>query len=147
VVPSGQIYVAEAGERVLGAALWLPPGAMPRTARRTAALNARAARILSTGRHRLAGFRLLDAVDKAHPHGPHWYLALLGTDPVVQGRGIGGRLLAPVLERCDREGLPAYLETQKASNLAFYGRLGFDVTRVIELPGAPMVWTMTRPPR
>ena len=30
--------------------------------------------------------------------------------PELQGRGIGSALMQPVLERCDRDGMPAYLE-------------------------------------
>ncbi len=145
--PFRQTYIAAADDHVLGAAVWLPPEAMPRSRRREMMLNARSARLLATGRNRRMGLALLDAVAKAHPHEPHWYLALLGTDPLVQGRGIGGRLLQPILERCDAEGLPAYLETQKESNLAFYGRHGFTVDNTIELEGAPRVWTMLRPPK
>lgn len=55
-----------------------------------------------------------------HPDEPHWYLATLGTDPSAQGRGIGSALLADVLERCDREATPAYLETETEANVAFY---------------------------
>jgi len=146
-VHAGEIWAAQAGSRTVGAAVWLPPGAMPRPARREVALNLRAARVLAGARNRVAGFKLLDAVDKVHPPEPHWYLFLLGTDPSVQGRGIGGRLLAPVLARCDAEGLPAYLETQKESNLAFYGRHGFELTKLLEVGGAPPIWTMTRLPR
>ena len=54
--------------------------------------------------------------------------------------------MRPVLERCDRDGLPAYLETQKESNLAFYERCGFAVERKLEVRGAPPVWTMRREP-
>ena len=110
-------------------------------------LNARAARVLATGRNRVTGFRLLDAIDKVHPKEPHWYLLLLGADPLMQGRGIGGQLMRPVLDCCDREGLPAYLETQKESNLAFYERYGFAVERKLEVRGAPPVWTMRREPK
>jgi len=146
-LPFEETLVAAAGARIVGCAVWLPPGAMPRTAARNATLNARAARLLVSGRNRISGLRLLDAVDKVHPKEPHWYLFLLGTDPVMQGRGIGGRLMQPVLDRCDAEGLPAYLETQKESNLAFYGRMGFEVGQKLEHAGAPPIWTMTRPPR
>ena len=143
--PFRQTFVAEVDDSVVGAAVWLPPGAMPRSTRREVTLNAGAARVLATARNRRAGFKLLDAVDKVHPHEPHWYLFLLGTDPLVQGRGVGGRLLQPVLDRCDAEGLPAYLETQKEANLAFYGRHGFAVEQLIEPLGAPRIWTMRRP--
>ena len=64
---------------------------------------------------------------RVHPHEPHWYLAVLGTDPSFQRTGAGTALLEPVLARVDAEGLPAYLETQKEANLAWYGRFGFDV--------------------
>ena len=146
-LPFGETLAAAVGDRIVGCAVWLPPGAMPRNVARTAALNARATRVLVPGRNRLSGMKLLDAVDKLHPTEPHWYLFLLGTDPVVQGRGVGGRLVQPVLDRCDAEGLPAYLETQKESNLAFYGRLGFEVGQKLEHAGAPPIWTMTRRPR
>lgn len=145
--PYRETYTATVDDRVVGSAVWVPPGAMPRSKRREAVLNARAARLLSMGRNRRVGFALLDAVDKVHPHEPHWYLLLLGTDPLMQGRGIGGRLLTPVLTRCDADGVPAYLETQKESNLPFYERHGFAVAEVITLPDAPKVWTMHRTPQ
>jgi len=72
---------------------------------------------------------------------------VLGTDPVEQGKGIGSALMRPVLERCDEEGIGAYLESSKHSNLAFYGRHGFDVTREIELTDGPTIWPMWRAPR
>lgn len=52
--------------------------------------------------------RLFMEVERRHPREPHWYLALLATDPSVQGRGLGTALLAPVLEQCAREGIPVY---------------------------------------
>ncbi|CAB4892520.1 unannotated protein [freshwater metagenome] len=142
-----QSWVARAGSRVVGAAVWAPPGAMPRSRRREAMVQARMARILLTGRNRRRGIALLNAVDKVHPHEPHWYLALLGTDPLVQGRGAGGRLLGPALDQADNDGTPAYLETQKEQNLAFYARHGFAVAEEIRLAGSPPVWTMRREPR
>jgi GNAT superfamily N-acetyltransferase len=141
------IYGARVENRLVGAAVWLPPDGMPRTRRREVTFQLRSARVLAGARHRRAGFALLDAIDKLHPHEPHWYLMLLGTDPLVQGRGVGTRLLAPTLERCDGEGMPAYLETQKQDNLPFYARHGFAVDNEVRLPNAPPVWTMLRPPQ
>lgn len=146
--PFGECTVARAGDRIVGAAAWLPPAGMPRSRGRDLALQGRIVRPLLTGRHQVRGLGLLDAVGRAHPHDPpHWYLALLGTDPVLQGRGIGGQLLAPVLARADAEGVGAYLETQKERNIAYYRRFGFDVRDEISRRGTPTVWTMWRDPR
>jgi GNAT superfamily N-acetyltransferase len=89
----------------------------------------------------------MTTVERQHPRSAHWYLAVLGTDPVHQGKGIGSALLAPVLERCDHEGIGAYLESSKNSNIPFYRRHGFEVTGEIPLPGGPSVWPMWRDPR
>lgn len=83
----------------------------------------------------------------SHVREPHWYLALLGTEPSQQGRGLGSALLAPHLERCDREGQLAYLESSKAANIPFYERHGFEVISELTIPDGPPVWPMLRRPR
>lgn len=88
--------------------------------------------------------RGLSMIERAHPHEPHWYLAVLGTDPSAQGRGVGGSLMQPVLDRCDEQGLGAYLESSKEQNLAYYARFGFEVTGELTLPNGPPVWPMWR---
>lgn len=90
----------------------------------------------------------LSAVDRHHPTEPHWYLAILGADPTRRGQGVGSALMAPMIERCDREGQAAYLESSKEENLAFYHRFGFEVTGELTLaPDSPTIWTMWRTPR
>ena len=127
-------------------ALWAPPDRwrMPVAA----VLHSLPRVVPLLGRRFPVALRAINAVERVHPRAPHWYLAVLGTEPAQQGQGIGTALLQPVLERCDREGLPAYLESSKESNLAFYGRHGFEVTGKIALPaGGPPVWPMWREPR
>ncbi len=58
---------------------------------------------------------------------PHWYLAVLGVEPSLQGRGYARILLTTMLERLDAGGMPAYLETHTARNVAMYERYGFHV--------------------
>src|SRR3954451_5955459 len=87
--------------------------------------------IVRFGKQTPRALRLLGQIEKVHPKEPHWYLAVLGTDTAHQGKGIGSALLAPVLATCDEEGLPAYLESSKESNIPFYNRHGFEVTSEI----------------
>ncbi len=131
---------------VQGAALWAPPGqwraALPAIAREAPA----ALGLFGLGTVR--ALRLLARVEKVHPKEPeHWYLAVLGTDPDHQGKGVGSVLLAPVLERCDTEGVPAYLESSKEANVPFYARHGFELRDPIVVPDGPTIHPMWREPR
>jgi ribosomal protein S18 acetylase RimI-like enzyme len=129
-----------------GAAAWMPP----KTWRQT---NLDTVRSLPT-MLRLIGTRLptaaraMAAIEDAHPPGDHYYLSILGTDPAHQGKGVASACLGPVLARCDAQGLGAYLESSKETNIPFYNRHGFEVTRVLPLPnGGPSLWLMWREPR
>ena len=49
--------------------------------------------------------------------------------------------MAPILERCDRERMPAYLDATTHRNRALYERLGFAITEEFILgKGAPPLW-------
>lgn len=87
---------------------------------------------------------VFEALQLLHPVEPHWYLATLGVDPSQQRHGVGAALLEAWLAEVDRGGLPAYLETDRSSNIAFYQRAGFRVTNPTEILGIP-VWCMLRP--
>jgi GNAT superfamily N-acetyltransferase len=92
--------------------------------------------------------RGLDRVERAHPaKPPHYYLAILGTEPDRQGEGIGSALMQPVLEDCDANEIGAYLESSKERNVDFYTRHGFRVKRELDLPRGPRIWLMWRDPR
>ena len=82
-----------------------------------------------------------------HPTEPHYYIRCVGVRPGLQGQGLGSALMRPTLERCDSDGVPAYLEASSERSAALYERLGFVHLGVLELPeGAPPVWPMRRPP-
>ncbi|MEW2167816.1 GNAT family N-acetyltransferase [Streptomyces sp. NPDC007084] len=86
---------------------------------------------------------------EAHPSGrAHAYLWMIGVSPERQGEGLGSALIESVLDRCDREGLAAYLEASNARSRALYDRLGFVLTGdPIDLPDGPRMWPMWREPR
>ena len=141
--PRGRIYTTP--DRA-GAALWAEPGRWQLRIREVLASAPTMAWVIGTRFAR--GLRVLSQIEARHPTDvPHWYLGVLGTDPAHQGKGVGSALLAPVLDECDRDGVGAYLESSKESNIPFYARHGFEVTEEIALPGGPSVWGMWRDPR
>ena len=146
-----QVHVADAGHtppRAAGpsaAAIWALPGQWRES--NWQALRLFVSLVPALLAHLPAATRGVEQVEKRHPPEPHLYLAVLGTDPSAQGRGLGSAVLRPGLELCDREGLPAYLESSKARNVEFYGRFGFRVTGEVRMPGdGPTVWLMWRDP-
>lgn len=130
-----------------GAALWHAPGHWKVPASKVVRSLPTTVRILGPGAFaRLV--RALSAIEKVHPADEHWYLEWLATDPPMQRRGVGAALMTPVFERCDTEGIPAYLETQNLQNVAYYRHHGFEVRDELNLAkNGPHVWTMWRVPR
>lgn len=128
------------------AALWAPPGHWKVPFRKVLRY---APRFIELYGHRvLANLQVLTDLERLHPVAPHYYLEFVGTDPDHRGRGLGRAMLEPVLERADREGVGAYLENSKESNLAFYSRFGFEVVReMTHRRGGPPMWLMWRDPR
>ena len=127
------------------AALWAPPGRWLVDAQTAGRLD---------GMADIVGDRIpwmrrcWEAISGVHPAEPHFYLSGLGTDPPRQGQGLGSAAMAPVLERCDAQGIPAYLESTKERNVVFYEHHGFAVTGTIVVPAdGPKLWTMWREPQ
>lgn len=140
------VEVAVSSDGVGAAALWDPPGRWEQTPREQIAMLPAAIRAF---RGRLGAGRVLtDRMKAVHPEEPHWYLAVIGSDPAVRGGGFGAALMRSRLDRCDAEGAPAYLESSNIDNVPYYHRFGFEVTGEIVIPdGGPTLWCMWRPPR
>lgn len=64
-----------------------------------------------------------------------WYLFNLSIKKSAQGKGIASKLLNPMLEFCDAEKMPAYLETNKESNVKLYQHYGFELKKEEYIPG------------
>ena len=142
--PDGQVLVTP--ERT-AAAVWLPPNRWKTPAKELLQQGPRLVRAFGPGV--LRALSLLTRVEKHHPDEPHWYLEAIGTVPDARGRGIGPTVLVPVLDRCDTERLPAYLESSNPRNIPFYERHGF-IRRapLADLPaGCPTITPMWRDPR
>ena len=89
----------------------------------------------------------LELMEEQHPAEAHEYLFFLATHPEWQSRGLGSALMREVLDRCDRDGTPAYLEATSLESRRLYLRHGFEVTGEIRLPDGPSMWPMWREPQ
>ncbi|MEU8731686.1 GNAT family N-acetyltransferase [Streptomyces tendae] len=142
VFADGRIDLTEDGA---ACALWLPVPADEHTAAEDVPAQIREAVDPENERVELIA-RLTDGI---HPTGrAHEYLWMIGVLPGRQGEGLGTALIESVLDRCDRERLPAYLEASSARGKALYERLGFEFTgRALDLPDGPRMWPMWREPQ
>lgn len=138
-----ELWVAADGG---GAAIWGRPGGW-QVPLRKAMREARPMARVFGARLPLAMWTQL-RFERHHPRRPaHWYLHYLGVEPRRQGRGLGGALLAPVHDRCDREGVPAYLESSTDRSRRLYERNGFTLADTFEIPvGGPPMRKMWREP-
>ena len=74
-----------------------------------------------------------ELVHAVMPTEPHWYLGVLATHPDSAGRRSGRAVMEPGLEQARAAGLPAYLETATAANVAIYVKSGWTVTDTVEV--------------
>lgn len=69
------------------------------------------------------------------PEKPHWYLAVLGVEPAMHGRGLGARLLESLLALTGPRPAPIYLESDRAESVRFYRAHGFVERAETEVHG------------
>jgi ribosomal protein S18 acetylase RimI-like enzyme len=129
-------------EGYAGAALWLPPNVHPD-------MEALASLLQSTGSEQAQrdAPEVIEKMGSYHPSEPHWYLPLLGVDPVHHGKGLGSALMQHALKRCDSEGKPAYLDSSNPRNISLYKRHGFEQLGTIQVGSSPSIFPMLRRPR
>jgi ribosomal protein S18 acetylase RimI-like enzyme len=145
----GEVYTTS---DLHGAACWMRPGrpelSLWQSLRTGFALQRAVARFPTDARSRFLD--VIGYVDNMHEQvmpQPHWYLWVLGVAPEHQGRGVGGKLLQPVLAEADRNRLPCYLETESERNVAFYRKHGFEVISADPPPPQGVqLWLMLRQP-
>lgn len=142
-VDHGQCYLS--GDD--GATMWLPPGTEA-----TPTNLALAKFALGQLRHGTPGainrgMALSQKMETWHPKEPHMYLFTIGTRSTARGKGLGKRLLAPVLAHCDQNGIPVYLENSNPANSGFYGAHRFERMGLFDVAeGGPVMEPMWREP-
>jgi GNAT superfamily N-acetyltransferase len=128
-----------------GAAVWLPPGAELFTAAQEERFGQQLEELVGDDIVRFG--QLAEVFAEHHPTEPLWYCQFLATVPAFQSQGIGSALLRDVLQRADRDGVPAYHEATTPRNRALYERHGYVNQGEFRLPDGPPLWRMWRDPR
>jgi ribosomal protein S18 acetylase RimI-like enzyme len=129
-------------EGYAGAALWLPPEVHPDED----ALIPLLQRTVPVSVQKDL-FAVFEQMGHYHPSEPHWYLPLIGVDPLQQGRGHGSALMQQALIPCDRDSQCAYLESSNPKNIPLYQRHGFELLGTIQVGTSPPIYPMLRTPR
>lgn len=141
-LPHGRVWVADGADGVVAAAVWTTPestGVGEAFAELTDLLPE------LSGDRAAAAASAEQALAPHRPTEPVWFLATVGVHPEWQGKGLGRAILTPGLEAAEAAGVPAFLETSEPANLAFYRKLGFEITAEIPLPdNGPTTWTLRR---
>lgn len=133
---TGTAYIAD---DFRGAALWLPPGTQSDEAALKSLFDENTGDNIKTDM-----LEIFEQMEKFHPTEPHWYLPMIGVDPMHQGGGTGSALMAEALKSVDRDGAIAYLESSNAGNISLYQRHGFEIIGEIQSGSSPVVRPMLR---
>ncbi|MGN6517548.1 MAG: GNAT family N-acetyltransferase [Rhizomicrobium sp.] len=144
-IPYGHVWMAQDAS---AAAAWLPPGTPASPGGFFDQLRLIPMFVRLCGFPRLSrGSAMGDAMEKNHPHEPHFYLAFIATAPRFQGMGLGNALLEATIRKVDEAGMPAYLENSNPKNTRLYERAGFAARKSISPSGAPPLLAMWREAR
>jgi ribosomal protein S18 acetylase RimI-like enzyme len=132
----GEVYASSPAME--GVTVWLPPG-----------ISGGLSKAFEVDREAFDRFsyygKCAYGVRQKHAPAQHWFLELIGVVPEFQGKGFGGRLLRPMLDRLEQESLPCYLDTEVEENVAIYQRHGFRVLDYMIVPGTEVrSWGMLR---
>jgi GNAT superfamily N-acetyltransferase len=124
-----------------GVALWLPPNVHPDVDQLITLLQSS-----GSDEAKNDGPEVFEKMSSYHPNEPHWYLPLLGVDPLYHGKGLGSVLIQHTLVICDQDNKPAYLESSNPKNIPFYERHGFELLGTIQVNTSPPIFPMLRKP-
>ncbi len=143
-LPHGLVFTTD---DVAAVAAWIPPAPVGDGQEATGDDDPSAFIRELFGAHAAIVEEIMNVQAEHHPDEPHYYLQFMGTVPGRQRRGIGTALLQPVLERCDEERLPAYLDASSERSRDFYLGNRFEVIGELPLSTGARFWQMRRRPQ
>lgn len=148
-IDRGEVSGAVLSGQLTGTAVWFPPGKFPPGGRIGLSIRASVGLVRARDASAVAMETLVRSVMRRHPKRPIWYLAAVGVTPARNRRGIGTRLLEPMLKRIDAAGEECIVHVTREGGVEFFRNLGFHVVAGPWQVGSsgPNMWTMRRAPR
>ncbi len=127
--------------QVVGGFVVVPPGGFPLSSSK---LSRQFGCFFHQGARAMDQWRLVtESLGQYHPVETHWYLAVLGVVPWLQGHGLGNRLLDELDRLIESDPCPVYLESDREPSVQFYLSRGFAVRCETELQGV-RCWCLER---
>jgi hypothetical protein len=119
--------------RVVGGFIVVPPGGFPMArqnfGRQIACWIGQGARAMDRWS------AVTTSLGQYHPVEDHWYLAVLGIVPWLQGYGFGSRLIQALGRITESDPNPLYLESDREASMRFYLARGFALRTETKLQG------------
>ena len=131
-------------------AVWEPPPGASGTAPLPEDVRAALARELPylAGDRASAVAATAGLVAAGRPDAPHWWLTHLGVRPSARRRGLAAAVLAPVLVRCDTEGVLAAAAVVTWAELRFLRGFGFEIAETTRTADDQLpLWIVVRRPQ
>ena len=83
-----------------------------------------------------------------HIKNTDWFFFGLATRPERRGYGLASKIMVPMLELLDEQGVRAYLEVNTESNASMYRHYGFEIVVDGKIPGTDIIhYGMLRKPQ
>jgi len=122
------------GDRICGFVHWIDaPGCRVAALAKLAILPRMLAGVGPGAARRVLSW--LSAWERHDLRSPHAHLGPIAVEPGGQRRGLGQLLMRQYCDHLDRGGVTGYLETDKAENVRFYERFGFQTSEEINVLG------------
>lgn len=132
-----RIVLAKNHGKVVGFSLWLPPGARwPSLLQELRAGFYRAPLVAGlAGTRRMLSFAAQEtAITRQYAiEAQRWILDVIAVSASAQRQGLGGKLLAPMLDTMTKRDAGCFVLTRNERNVAFYRKYGFSPVVTAEI--------------
>ena len=142
ILGKGVLLGAFDGHLLVGVTGMMPPGRCQPSLKDKLSLLPRLIPAVGTGAFTRVG-RWMGTWARLDLDEPHWHLGPVAVDAHLQGKGVGSTLMAEYCARLDDVNEVGYLETDKAANVAFYEKFGFQTIAEAPVLNTPN-WFMRR---